>query len=45
VIVHPSLPRETVAEIVVLSTQEKSAVGIIVNSTRDVNVGYGVELE
>ena len=38
-------PRETVAEIVVLSTQEKSAVGIIVNSRRDVYVGYGVELE
>ena len=45
VIAHPLLPRETVAEIVVLSTQEKSAVGIIVNSTRDVNVGYEVELE
>jgi hypothetical protein len=45
VICHPPIPRETVAEIVVLSTQEKSAVGIIVNSTRDVSVGYGVELE
>jgi len=45
VIVPPPIPRETVAEIVVLSTQEKSAVGIIVNSTRDINVGYGVELE
>ena len=41
----PPLPRETVAELVVLSTQEKSAVGIIVNSRRDVYVGYGVELE
>jgi hypothetical protein len=41
---HPT-PRETVAELVVLSTQEKSAVAIIVNSTRDINVGYGVELE
>ena len=39
------IPRETVAELVVLSTQEKSAVAIIVNSTRDINVGYGVELE
>jgi hypothetical protein len=39
------MPRETVAEIVVLSTQEKSAVGIIVNSGRDVYVSYGVELE
>jgi hypothetical protein len=41
---HP-IPRETVAELVVLSTQEKSAVAIIVNSARDINVGYGVELE
>jgi hypothetical protein len=38
-------PRETVGEVVVLSTQEKSAVAIIVNSTRDVDAGYGVELE
>jgi hypothetical protein len=38
-------PRETVGEIVVLSTQGKSAVAIIVNCTRDINVGYGVELE
>ena len=45
VIVPPPIPRETVAEIVVLSTQEKSAVGIIVNSLRDISVGYGVELE
>jgi hypothetical protein len=43
--VHAREPRETVAEAVVLSTQEKSAVAIIVNSLRDVNVGYGVELE
>jgi len=41
----PSIPRETLAEIVVLSTQEKSAVGIIVNSKRDVYIGYGIELE
>lgn len=42
---YPPIPRETVAEVVVLSTQEKSAVGIIVNSTRDISVGYGLELE
>ena len=41
----PPMPRETVAEIVVLSAQEKSAVAIIVNSRRDVYLGYGVELE
>jgi len=45
VFAHPPVPRETVAEVVVLSTQEKSAVGIIVNSLRDIDVGYRVELE
>jgi hypothetical protein len=42
---YPAEPRETVGEIVVLSAQEKSSVAIIVNSTRDIDVGYGVELE
>ncbi|MGA2609293.1 MAG: hypothetical protein ABSH01_17765 [Terriglobia bacterium] len=45
VFVHPPIPRETVGEIVVLSTQEKSSVAIIVNSTRDINLGSRVELE
>jgi len=44
-LVYPPLPRETVGEIVVLSTQEKSSVAIIVNCTRDIDLGYGVELE
>jgi hypothetical protein len=44
-LVYPPEPRETVGEVVVLSTQEKSSVAIIVNSTRDLDVGYGVELE
>jgi hypothetical protein len=44
-IVYPPEPRETIGEVVVLSTQEKSSVAIIVNSTRDINLGYGVELE
>jgi hypothetical protein len=39
------IPRETVGEIVVLSTQEKSSAAIIVNCRRDINLGYGVELE
>ena len=43
--VYPPIPRETVGEVVVLSTQEKSSVAIIVNCRRDINVGYGVELE
>jgi len=45
VFTNPPTPRETVGEVVVLSTQEKSAVGIIVNCRRDINVGYRVELE
>jgi hypothetical protein len=44
-LVYPPLPRETVGEIVVLSTQEKSAAAIVVSCTRDISVGYGVELE
>jgi len=42
---YPDMPRETVGEIVVLSTQEKSAAAIIVSCTRDISLGYGVELE
>ena len=42
---HAPEPRETVGEIVLLSVQQKSSVGIVVNSARDVDVGYGVELE
>ena len=42
---YPTMPRETVGEIVVLSAQEKSAAAIIVDCTRDISVGYGVELE
>jgi hypothetical protein len=43
--VYPTQPRESVGEVVILSTQEKSAAGIIVNCTREINLGYGVELE
>jgi hypothetical protein len=42
---YPPIPRETVGEVVVLSTQEKSSAAIIVNCRRDISVGYGVELE
>jgi hypothetical protein len=42
---YPPQPRETVGEVVVLSAQEKSSAAIIVNSTRDIDLGYGVELE
>jgi hypothetical protein len=44
-IVYRPEPRETVGEVLVLSTQEKSAAAIIVNGTREINLGYRVELE
>jgi len=42
---YPEKPRESVGEMVILSTQEKSSVGIVVRSLRDINVAEGVELE
>lgn len=41
----PPRPRETIGEMIVLSTQERSSVGIIVNSTREIAAGDGIELE
>jgi hypothetical protein len=41
----PPTPRETVGEVIVLSTQEKSSAAIIINAKRNIDVGYGVELE
>jgi hypothetical protein len=43
--VYPPIPRETVGEVVVLSTQENSSAAIIVDCRRDIILGYGVELE
>lgn len=42
---YPETPRENLGELVILSTQEKSSVGIVVNSTREIFLGEGVELE
>ena len=42
---HPETPRESIGEMVILSTQEKSSVGIVIKCLRDINVGDGVELE
>lgn len=41
----PPRPRGTVGEMIILSTQERSSVGIIVNSTREIAAGDGIELE
>ncbi len=42
---RPPTPRESVGELVILSTQARSAVGLVVTSTREITVGDGVELE
>jgi hypothetical protein len=38
-------PRETLGELVILSTQERSSVAIVVGSTREIALGDGIELE
>jgi hypothetical protein len=38
-------PRETIGEMVILSVQEKSAVGMVVQSRREISLRDGVELE
>ncbi len=42
---YPKTPRETVGEVVILHVRQKSAVGIVVSSLRQISVGDGVELE
>jgi len=42
---YPATPRESLGELVILSTQEKSSVGIVVSSTREIFLGQGVEQE
>lgn len=41
----PYTPRESTGELVILSTQEKSSVGIVVRGVREIFVGDGVQLE
>lgn len=41
----PQTPRETIGEMVILSVQDKSAVGMIVQSRREISLRDGVELE
>jgi hypothetical protein len=42
---YANLPRESIGEVVVLSTQEKSSVVIVVDNLREISVGDGIELE
>jgi hypothetical protein len=41
----PDTPRESVGEMVILSTQEKASVGMVIFSSREISLGDGVELE
>jgi hypothetical protein len=41
----PETPRETLGELVILSTQDRSSVAIVVSSTRDIALGDGIELQ
>ncbi len=43
--VPPTLPDETVGEVVVLWTKEKSSVGIVVRSLRDIDAGDAIQVE
>ncbi len=42
---YPETPRESVGEMIILSTHERSSVGIVVSCTRNISLGDGVELE
>jgi hypothetical protein len=41
----PETPRETLGELVILSTQERSSVAMVVSSTREITLGDGIELK
>lgn len=40
----PETPRETIGELVILSTQERSSVTMVVSSVREISLGDGIEL-
>jgi len=41
----PETPRETLGELIILSTQERSSVAMVVSCTREIALGDGIELE
>jgi len=41
----PDTPRETLGELIILSTQERSSVAMVVSSTREITLGDGIELK
>ena len=44
-LVYPLTPRQSLGEMIILSTQEKSSVGMVVSSIREISLGDGVQLE
>jgi hypothetical protein len=42
---HREIPREALGELIILSANQKSSVGIIVRSIREISLGDGVQLE
>jgi hypothetical protein len=42
---YPETPRETLGELVILSTQDRSSVAMVVSSRREIALGDGIELE
>ena len=43
--VPPEGPRENIGELVILSTEDRASVGMVVQSTREITLGDGVEQE
>lgn len=41
----PDTPTESIGELVILTTQEKSSVAVVVSSTREISLGDGIVLE
>lgn len=42
---YPETPRETLGELVILSTQARSSVAMVMSSLREITLGDGIELE
>lgn len=42
---YPETPRETTGELIILSTQARSSVAMVISSVREITLGDGIELE
>ncbi len=45
ILVRKEPPRETIGEAIILTTDQKASVAVVVSSLREITVGFGVELE